>query len=337
MANKDINRIAFEAYLQSQGISASQLSLQDGKYHYRGTRNGVATQVTFDTGTVPDGTYNVYMSDENNGMRWRGVIRPVSENEYTLREKKGGRETSVRLHAQAPAAQPPAPAQPARAPATAPANPPVAAPATPATQPAAAGEYRIFLVRDAQDPATPKMETGRIIITGPGNAILSDNAFKSGGYGLGFAPHVGSYRLATEIRPFTSAGRKPVTQDGLRIANESFADCPTPQERNRTGILIHEDKSPPGTMGCFGIQGADGWEDFRRSWEAIPLQQRPREMRPITPEEYQALKAAQPKARADLPVNMAAALALAADPNYRPQSGTVPLQPRTGEPGTRSV
>lgn len=256
--------LSFEAYLRTLGFSKESVSREPGKTHYHGMRKGQETHITFDEGTIPDGTFNTYLSDSKNDSAWLGVISPEKDGRYSFRDKSGRATPSN-------AVETPLSKQVAEGPQ------PKAAKA-----PEASGKYGLHLVRDAKGD-NPKLETGRLVLTGPQNEILADFDYKSGPWGKGHAPQLERYQLKQEIEKFTTAGKKPRQLEGLRIDDKSFKGT------GRGGILIHPDDSTPGTEGCYGLPEKD-WPQFREAWNNIPRDQRPCDMCPMQPDTYHSIK-----------------------------------------------
>ncbi len=246
---------AFERYMRDAGVEKPRHVEQDGKFHYQGMRGNESVNVTFDPGTIIDGTYNVFLSDAKHDSEWQGVLEPGQKGEYTL-SKKG-------LPAQLPAQLTEGPKLP---------------------EPKA-GKYSMHIVRDEADAAKPKQETGRIVIADGDGKIVADCEYISGPWGKGFAPHVERYDLKRDIEKFTTMGKKPRQLEGLRISDDSFKGL----AEKRGGILIHPDDGTVGTEGCFGIKEAQ-WGQFKDAWNAIPARERPCEMCPMKPAGYEAMK-----------------------------------------------
>ncbi|MEI8278031.1 MAG: hypothetical protein WCG00_18775, partial [Hyphomicrobiales bacterium] len=267
MAEKDVkNRVsAFTKYLDDIGVKQYELTTEGGKYHYHGTRKGAPIAITFDPGTIPDGTYNVFVSDPQRDSQWQGVISPGKDGAYTL-HKKGEKQKQ-------PVIEPPAEKAPTPKEAEAPA----------AAKPKASGKYAIHIVRDIEQDDSNR-ETGRIVITDPNNEIKANCEYISGSRGAKHAPHVEKYLLERNICVFTPIGQNKKPQNGLRIKDDTFKGL------GRDSILIHEDKPPVGTLGCFGIKDAESWAKFEKAWNDIPKEQRPCEMCPLKKEEYDKLK-----------------------------------------------
>jgi hypothetical protein len=270
---KEEKRIeAFKSYLDDLGLSKHALAVDDGKYNFSGTRNGQKTFVTFDPGTIPDGTYNIFLSDDKHAIEWCGVIVPKDDGRYALRERNEKAAANENAPAKAKAA------------------------AVEKAEPQGSGKHRLHLVRHE---SAGKKETGRIVITDDHDRVIADCHYTSGPWGKGRAPDVEHYLLQdVRIKPFYVDETRQ--QDGLRIADQSF-------KGERSGILIHKDEGPLGTLGCFGIQGND-WDKFKTAWESIPIKERPQEMRPLPQDEYKRLKGKGLEARAEQAVKKTASL-----------------------------
>lgn len=92
----------------------------------------------------------------------------------------------------------------------------------------------------------------------------------TGGYGKGPLPS-GNYTV--EVRRVVVNPPGSGFKDNL-TGNSWFIPITPSFSTTRSGLGIHPDGSPKGTLGCIGLQGEDSGK-FWRKWNNTPMGQRP--------------------------------------------------------------